>query len=67
MSNDLKLVEETDGVLWSVRTGGTVFLVVAQLSNLYDVHVVADGGVEHLGQVASHDGALGLIQDELNG
>lgn len=64
MDNELKLVAETDNVLWSVRTGGAVFLVVRNTAG-FDVHTVADGGVEYLGDVETHQSALALIEGEL--
>lgn len=70
MANELELVAETDGVLWSVRVNGSVFLVVrnrlADWSG-YDVHAMTDGGVEYLGDTPDHQGALALIQAEIDG
>lgn len=68
--DELELVAETEGMLWSVRTNGTVFLInrnrMADWSN-FDVHVVSDGGVEYLGETTSPEGAKGLIRDHVNG
>lgn len=70
MALELKTVEETEGVLWSVRENGTVFLITRTPYGLYDVHVVADGGVEHIGntsRIEGPEGALDLIRIEIEG
>lgn len=67
MGDKLELTAETDGALWSVRTNGTVFLVVRTPHELYDVHAVVDGGVEYIGDAGTHADALKLIQAEIEG
>lgn len=65
----LELVEETVSKLWSVRTRAGVYLVVqveAHPESPYDVHLVADGGVEYVDQVFSMNRALEVIRRELD-
>jgi hypothetical protein len=65
MADELKMVAETEGILWSVRANGTVFLIVHNKLSGFDVHTVADGGVEYLGDVETHSAAVALIQGSI--
>jgi len=68
MANELKLTAETDGILWSVRVNGEVFLVVRNRLidwSGFDVHAVSDGGIEYLGDAPTHNEALTLIRAEI--
>ena len=62
----LTLAPETEDVLWSVRTGLDVYLVVktGRETRPYDVHKVAHNGIEFLGEANTQYAALGLIKTD---
>jgi len=62
----LGLVPETDGVMWSVRTGGDTYLVVRTRAGLYDVHRIVGDEVDHIGTAESQSTALEMVDEDHN-
>lgn len=65
---ELALVPETEGILWTVRHGLTVYLMVARPGrSQYDVHRVSGGAVDWVGFANSQANALEQIQGDIAG